>query len=131
MVLLLLIVHQSVKIAEGFFVTTKNSVFVANKELGKVVVQSQESTILTRIISNIATYPTSIFGRNNDDFYIDNGYSQYRVDKWESNASNSTAAMYTCGSCYGVFVDINNNLHCSVYAKYEVIVKSLDNRMNI
>jgi len=39
--------------------------------------------------------------------------------------------MYTCGSCYGAFVDINNNLHYSVYAKYEVIVKSLDNRMNI
>ncbi|CAF4415671.1 unnamed protein product, partial [Adineta steineri] len=63
----------------------------------------------------------------NGDIYIDNGYLNGRVDKFTFNTTNVNTVMNVSGSCYGLFIDINNNLYCSLKDFHQVIQFSLNN----
>jgi hypothetical protein len=71
--------------------------------------------------------PVSLFVTITSDIYIDNGYSG-RVDKLTLNATQSITVMRMWGHCWGLFIDINDNLYCSIDAKHQVIKKSLNNK---
>ncbi|CAF4176744.1 unnamed protein product, partial [Adineta steineri] len=75
--------------------------------------------------------PYSVFVTDNSDVYVDNGRTNYRVDKWGWNSTSSVPAMYTCGQCYSLFVDINNMLYCLMGAYHQVVSKSLNTRLNV
>ncbi|CAF4254326.1 unnamed protein product, partial [Adineta steineri] len=70
--------------------------------------------------------PYSLFVAINGDIYVDNGYANGRVDKWTLNSSASISAMYVKNSCWGLFLDINNNLYCSMNSLNQVVMKSLN-----
>jgi sugar lactone lactonase YvrE len=90
----------------------------------------QESMIPTRTISGGLHMPYSTFATLNGDVYVDNGLSNFQVNRWALNATNSTIAMYVRGACYGLFMDIDDNLYCSLPNFYVVVKQSLDNNTN-
>ncbi len=57
----------------------------------------------------------------NGDIYIDNGASNSRVEKWIAETNTTVPAMNVFSSCYGLFVDINDNLYCSMYNHHQVV----------
>jgi sugar lactone lactonase YvrE len=74
-----------------------------------------------RIISGDFYDPTSLFVTSNDDIYIDDGFQNGRVLKWISNENKFVTVMNVGGSCSGLFVDINDNLYCSVNNHHQVV----------
>lgn len=74
--------------------------------------------------------PRSIFATSNGDIYVDNGQSFNQVDKWTSDANSSSAAMRVSSICYGLFVDIIDNLYCSVDSLHSVLKKSFNTDEN-
>ncbi|CAF1049913.1 unnamed protein product [Adineta steineri] len=115
----------------GMFVDRNNSVYVADQTNGRIQVWRNGSTILTGNYSGGLSWPYSVFVTDNGDVYVDNGYTYYRVDKWGWNSTSSVPAMYVCGQCYGLFVDINNMLYCVMGPYHQVVSKSLDSRLNV
>jgi len=113
------------------FISRTNTIFVTSRHIGSIVIWDNESTVPTRNITDNLHQPYGLFGTNNGDIYIDNGLSNYRVEKWTANATGYTTAMHVCASCQGLFIDINDNLHCTLNTMHQVIVKSLNDRMNI
>jgi hypothetical protein len=89
------------------------------------------STAPTRNISGNLSVPYSVFVTDNYDVYVDNGEANYMVNKWSLNSTNGVAAMYVCKGCYGLFIDINNNLYCSMYNGHQILSKSLNSRLNV
>jgi DNA-binding beta-propeller fold protein YncE len=77
------------------------------------------------------TYPYSIFAPVIGDIYVDNGYANNRVDKWTSNGTTSSSAMYVTNVCYDLFIDISNTLYCSMYDRHQVASKSLNTSSNM
>ena len=71
----------------------------------------------------------SLFVTITGDIYVDNG-DNGRVDKSTLNATQSITVMNVNGHCFGLFVDINDNLYCSMYDQHQVIKKSLNNTTN-
>jgi DNA-binding beta-propeller fold protein YncE len=80
---------------------------------------------VTKIISDGLYQPAGVFVTIDGDIYVDNGASNGRVDKWGSNATNSTPVMYVGASCYGLFIDVYDNLYCSIMTLHQVVMKSL------
>ena len=115
----------------GVYVDTNNTVYGANRESGIVRIWLEGNTVPTRNLSGNISSPYSLFVSDNNDVYVDNGQTNFRVDKWSLNATSAVAAMYMCGGCYGLFIDINNNLYCSMNARHQVVSKALDNRLNV
>ncbi|CAF4301890.1 unnamed protein product, partial [Adineta steineri] len=63
----------------------------------------------------------------NHDIYIDNSLENGRVDKWISETETWVTVMYVKSQCYGLFVDINNTLYCSLIHEHKVVKRWLDN----
>ena len=65
------------------------------------------------------------------NIYVDNGGTPLnRIDKITANSSSNVSVMYTCGRCYDIFIDVNNNLYCSMNFHHQVVTKSLNLDLN-
>lgn len=115
----------------AIFINRNNTIYAANRESGIIRVWREGSSIPIRNISGNLITPYSLFVSDDNDVYVDNGATNFQVDQWSSNATSGVAAMYTCGACAGLFIDIKNFLYCTVSAKNQVISKSLDSRLNV
>jgi sugar lactone lactonase YvrE len=60
----------------------------------------------------------SIFIIDNNDIFVDNGYSNGRVDKWILNGTHHESVMNINSSCTRLFVDIDNRLNQLNYPTY-------------
>jgi streptogramin lyase len=115
----------------GIFVNTNNTVYVADRANGQILVWFNNSINPTRTISGNLASPYSLFVTTSGDIYVDNGNSNGRVDKWTLNTNSSVPAMHVGSACYGLFVDINDTLYCSLRHFHQVVTKSLDSNSNI
>jgi len=110
----------------GLFVDINNTVYVPNRANSRIHVWKEGSIVPTKNITIGLNTPYSIFATSNGDIYIDNGYANSRVDKWTLiNETNSSTAMSVKDECYGLFIDIANNIYCSMYNVHQVITKAL------
>ena len=114
----------------GVFVDVNNTIYVSAYSLNSVQVWLEGSTTPTRTISAGLNAPRSVFVTLNGDIYADNGDFNHRVDLWMLNATNSTVAMNVSGICYGLFIDINEYLYCSMEPPHLVLKTSLHNDPN-
>ncbi|CAF4063852.1 unnamed protein product, partial [Adineta steineri] len=114
----------------GIFVNTDNTIYVANRANNEIIIWFNNNIGSTQTIQGTFSIPKSIFVTTNGDIYIDNGQTNGQVDKWTLNAIASVPAMYVSSSCYGLFVDINDTLYCSMYDLHQVIAQSLHSVSN-
>jgi hypothetical protein len=114
----------------GIFVNTNNTIHVAEYDSNLIQVWLEGSINPTRTISGNISYPVSLFVTSSGDIYVDNGNYYGEVDRWLLNATSSIPAMYITQSCYGLFIDINNTLYCSLGNLHQVVAKSLDDISN-
>ncbi|CAF0938982.1 unnamed protein product [Adineta steineri] len=115
----------------AIFVNTNNTVYVANQESNTIVIWQEESVNPTNTIDGNFTNSTSLFVTSNGDIYIDDGFKNGRVQKWIVETNNFVTVMNVNSSCYGLFVDINDILYCSMYNQHQVVKRSsIDSLMN-
>jgi hypothetical protein len=75
--------------------------------------------------------PFALFVTITGDIYVDNGYYNGRVDKWTMGTNYTVPVMYVSSQCYGLFVDINDILYCSMRNLNQVVKKSLNSVSNV
>lgn len=63
----------------------------------------------------------SMFVTSNDDIYVYNDYMNRHIDKLPSNGANLVFVMPVESWCYGLFIDINDMLYCSLFDKHRVV----------
>lgn len=88
------------------------------------------STTVTRTIFDDLNNPRSLFVTTDGTIYIDNG-GKGTVEKWALDATKSTVVMNVESSCYGLFVDIVNNLYCLLGEENQVVKQSLNTGENM
>jgi hypothetical protein len=114
----------------GIFVDTSNTISVAALSMNSVQVWFNESIYPSKTLSGGLSTPYALFVSTTGDIYVDNGASNGRVDKWTRNGSTSVPVMYVGGACYGLFIDVNNTLYCSIPSQHQIVTKSLNNDLN-
>ncbi len=115
----------------GIFINIHNHIYVADRQNNRILKWSNESSIFDQIIIKNIINSWSLFVTDNDDIFVDNGYSNGTVDKWTLNGTTSTSVMYVNSSCTGLFVDITNNLYCSSANKHRVFKVGLNTNMTM
>jgi hypothetical protein len=108
------------------FVSINNIVYATAQSLNLVQVWLEGSLIPTTHINVGLSSPHSVYASTTGDVYIDNGLNNNRVDKWTLNATSSVVAMYVSNFCFGLFIDINDNLYCSIGLSHQVVKTALD-----
>ena len=110
----------------SIFINTDNTVYALNYQNGQVQIWVEGSASPTGTIFTNATNPNSLFVSTISDVYVDNGNAYQRVEVWRENAANYQSTLSVSGSCYGLFIDSNNSLYCSLYDSHQVIKRSLN-----
>ncbi|CAF1124779.1 unnamed protein product [Adineta steineri] len=115
----------------GIFIDGINTVYVPNRVSNTILSWPQWNTTPTSNSYSNLNNPYSLFMSMTGDIYTDNGYLYGRVDKYVFNTSNRVTVMNVNGSCYGLFIDINNNLYCSLKNLHQVVTLLLNNSTTI
>jgi hypothetical protein len=79
----------------------------------------------TNIIYGNFTNPNSLFVTSNGDIYIDDGKINGLVQKWIAKTNTTVTVMNVNSECYGLFVDTNDTLYCSMMWRHQVVKRSL------
>ena len=107
------------------FVDKNNTVYVIDSYHGYVREWRDDNNTIKRAVFDFVGESWSLFVTTDGTIYVDNGESG-TVEKWTVDATESTVAMYVPHSCHGLFVDILNNLYCSLASEHLIIYQSLD-----
>ena len=111
----------------AIFINTNNTIYVPDRTRKRILVWANNNTQPTRNISIDSSSVVSIFVTQNDDIYINAPSPSYGVQKWQTD---SVQMMYSCSDCYGIFIDIDNNLYCSIKNMHQVVKKSIRTASN-
>jgi hypothetical protein len=115
----------------AIFVNTNNTIYVASWENHQILVWNEGSVSPTKIIDGHFTRPMSLFVTSNGDIYIDDGAKNGRVQKWISTNKTFATVMNVGYSCVGLFVDIKDNLYCSINERPRVVKRCLNDHVMI
>jgi len=101
-------------VPRGIFVNSNNSIYLPNQQARQILIWQNENHLnLTRIILPSSLSSQSIFVTMNGDIYVNNEYGS-RVDKWIRENETWISVMNVPSQCYGLFIDIYENLYCSM-----------------
>ena len=101
-------------------------IYIANHDNDTIFAWSNTSVSPIRNLSVSLPDYTSLFVTLNGDIYFENGNEIGRIDKWPTNSTNSVVVANFSGNCYSLFIDIYNNLYCSLKKLHRVERISLD-----
>ena len=104
----------------GIFVNSNNSIYIPNQETGQIHIWENENSINpSKNISGNLSEPSSLFVTENRDIYVDNG-KKGSVDKWIAENNTWISVMPVESQCFDLFIDILDNLYCSMRDKNRV-----------
>ncbi|UJR19156.1 hypothetical protein I4U23_022286 [Adineta vaga] len=112
------------QLPHAIFVNTNNTVYVAHQKKGYIIVWRNNNTTPAENISSNLTEPRAIFVSTNGNIFGANGENE--VKQWTASTKVWTTAMSVRVACYGLFVDINNTLYCSLKFGHEIVKKWLN-----
>jgi hypothetical protein len=120
----------------ALFINRKDTLFVIDSNHRYLLIWNNGSVNPTTI-SNIASYSSmSLFVNDDGEIFVPGGYyasgsvfSVSGVNRWTSSGTwlSSPISPTDFAQCYGLFIDISNNLYCSQQYEHQVIRKSLMN----
>jgi hypothetical protein len=112
------------------YVDINNTIYVAANTLNSIQIWLEGNMTPAKNISSGLSSPFSAVASITGDIYIDNGYTNHRVDMWSWNATSSVAVMNVTGRCFYLFLDINDTLYCSNDLEHKVVKMSLNSGSN-
>ena len=107
----------------GLFVNKDNTVYMIDNRNRYLHVWQQDVAGIAKMVFNTLLSPISIFVTTNNDVFI--GTLRGSVEKWALNATKGVVIMAFRSGCYALFVDIANNVYCSLFDEHSVGKQSL------
>ena len=114
-------------LTNNIFVDNSNTVYAAVTDSNLVMKWKKANITQASSITAGLSLPNALFVTDGGDIIVDNGAQNGRVDKWSVNSTTGVPVMYVPKQCFGLFVDGNNNLYCSLRDFHHVLSTSLMN----
>ena len=103
------------------FVDNYGHIYMADYNVGKILVWNQQQSDPLRTLSVSLSVYTDIFVDLNGDIYFERGSESGRIDKWPSYANQSITVAKFGRNCFGLFIDRNNDLYCSLFSIHKIM----------
>ena len=111
----------------GLFINRNNTIFVPNRDNGDIVIFFNGTNSLSTTIQANLSDSWVLFVTDDNQIFVDNRITNARVDRWALNGTRIASPIFTISTCYGLFVDINNDLYCSEGQLHQVVKIQLNN----
>ena len=115
----------------GIFIGDDNTIYFADYQHNRSLVWVSGTSIPQVLrFENISSYST-LFVTSNKEVYVASGSTMGQVDKWMNNDTTIESVARFNGTCFGLFIDLNNTLYCAEHDWHQVASLSLDDSANI
>ncbi|UJR07283.1 hypothetical protein I4U23_011571 [Adineta vaga] len=112
----------------GIFIDSHDTVYVVDHTHGQILIWSKTNNKNPRKISTGKLFAwTGLFVTTNGDIYVENDNQTGQIDKWTLNATRGDPISKFSGNCYALFLDVKNDLYCSINLRHIVVKISLNN----
>lgn len=105
----------------SIFVSTNDTVYAMSQSLRQLQIWLPGNLNVARGILLNTNISRGMFVSTEGDIYVDNGFEHNRVEKWRGNGSYAGSEFSVSGSCYGLFIDQENALYCSLGESHQVV----------
>ena len=112
----------------GIFITDNHHIYVADHIKNRILVWQEGEANLLRTLEIRLYTQTTLFVTSNGDVYFENGNHSGQIDKWPQYSNYSVFVTKFSGHCLGLFIDMNNDLYCSIHGEHRVVKSSLENK---
>ncbi|UJR16931.1 hypothetical protein I4U23_003829 [Adineta vaga] len=113
------------------YVDINNNIYVVGDDTKNVQVWLQGNITLSTNISLGIVKSHSVFATIFGDIYFDHGKTNRQIMKWTLDSTNSTIVTNVSDICYGLFIDHDDNLYCSITSPgHQVVRRSLYSSSN-
>ncbi|CAF1565822.1 unnamed protein product [Adineta ricciae] len=109
----------------SIFINEKNLIYSLNREQKQILIWNESNIQPPIIIPSYFSDSNSLFVALNGDIYIDNGING-EIKKWILNTEIFTDEMNVYSSCFGLFIDREDHLYCSMPKHHRVIKRNLN-----
>jgi len=113
----------------ALYIDTNNSIYTINRDNGRILIWMNNSTDPNLILyTQLSSSAVSILVTTNGQIYVGDNPSIKQIIQFSNSYSNQTTTIANVSSnlIYGLFVDLNNTLYCSMYNEHQVVKKSLN-----
>ena len=110
----------------SIFVTRNNTVVLARRDTGTIVGWQNGSSNARFTIPSTVSSGRSIFVTNDDEILVDNQCPDGQVERWTMNGTQLHPSIIMGSTCYGLFVDINDDVYCSHRDKHQITRRPLN-----
>jgi len=107
-------------------VDASNIIYIPNQNGDYIHSWSSGATNSNRDIFKNISNPASLFVTSNGDVFVNND-KENRIEKQTVNSTQIIPIMSVNSTCYGLFIDLDDMIYCSMKDLHQVIQKSLDN----
>ena len=115
---------------QDIFITTNNTIYIPNQSNNLIIVTTPY-LVPIKIITVNSTDISSVFvTEDNNIYYSFTRNSKYGIGRISSNFSNDNLVFETCSACYDIFIDIDDNIYCSIASAHQVTRRSLKNELD-
>lgn len=96
-----------------------------------IFIRSENSSISTMTVLTSITQPTNIFVDDQQNIYVAHKPNGYQVERWSTNGTIVSEIVWLINDeCFGLFIDINQNLYCALRDRHHVIKKPVNSLPN-
>ena len=111
----------------ALYVDTNNTIYAVNRAKGQILIWMNNSSVPDIVLyTQLSSSSYSIFVTTDGDIYVDDSNSIKKIVKTNSYTNNSILIANVSSIIYGLFIDINNTLYCSMYNQNQVVKKWLN-----
>jgi tripartite motif-containing protein 71 len=96
-----------------------------------IYVWFNDSSNVSVVIPGNFSNSRGLFVSTSGDIYVDNGYLNGQVVKCSLNGNSCVSEMYVGQQCYGLFIDANDTLYCSMTGFHQIVTQPLNSDSNI
>ncbi|CAF1525116.1 unnamed protein product, partial [Adineta ricciae] len=113
------------------FIDTNDTMYVISQPPSPFSYTYPTGSISIKTIENAGANPISIFVATSNEIYVGTGGPASQIGKSVSTPPSFTQILDTCGECFDIFIDMYNNIYCSMTDSHKVIRKFLNDSSSI
>lgn len=111
-------------------INQNNTVAVVNRDNGSILIWSNGSYPLMRVIDTHLTGGLSIFLNENEEIFVGYRSPNRRIDRWSMLNQTYLSSIVVEEPCDGLFITVKQQLYCSQNSWHQVVSYSLTNYSN-
>ena len=112
---------------QAMFVNRNNTVAVAKLYAPRVMIWQNGSTSSLATLNISKAFPFSLFITIDNYLFIYNDQPSPKIDRWSMTNSTYISSLSIASACYGLFIDVYNQVYCSQRDLHQVVTYTLTN----